>query len=275
MSSAKSKILVCAHRASWRPAEEPYLPIHVGAALGGEELGIARDDEGDNISSRNPSFCELTALYWAWKNLHGAEYVGLCHYRRYFDFHPDRIEPRPLIVVHGGRPDPTHIRLDDPREALGGADIVLARPTVYPYNLWTDYCLCHVMEDLQTLERIVAERHPDYLNAFRQVVRRNNHLSHYNMFFCRRELFDAYCTWLFDILFEAERRIDITHYSPVQRRIFGYMSERLLNVWVRHNRLKVRYLPVILLDDGAAVRSKFSQWFSGGWKNLKFVISRI
>ena len=46
-------------------------------------IGYQPDNIGDNISSKNPSFCELTGLYWAWKNLDN-EYLGLAHYRRHF-----------------------------------------------------------------------------------------------------------------------------------------------------------------------------------------------
>lgn len=94
------KILVAAHKPYWMPDDDVYLPIQVGAA-GKESLGWQRDDEGDNISAKNPNYCELTALYWAWKNLK-ADYIGLCHYRRYF-IHRSltaRIRPRKNRIYH-------------------------------------------------------------------------------------------------------------------------------------------------------------------------------
>lgn len=64
------------------------MPIHVGKVLHPDvDLGIQRDDTGDNISLKNSSYCELTGMYWAWKNLRGVDVIGLCHYRRYFDFY--------------------------------------------------------------------------------------------------------------------------------------------------------------------------------------------
>ena len=63
-----------------------YMPLQVGKALSDVDLGVQGDDEGDNISTKNPNYCELTGLYWAWKNLKDADYIGLAHYRRYFDF---------------------------------------------------------------------------------------------------------------------------------------------------------------------------------------------
>ena len=76
------KILVAAHKPYRMPEDEIYFPIHVGKT-GKTEIGFIGDDTGENISDRNPSYCELTAAYWAWKNLK-ADYVGLVHYRRHF-----------------------------------------------------------------------------------------------------------------------------------------------------------------------------------------------
>ena len=79
---AEIKILVAAHKLYWMPNDSVYMPIHVGRE-GKADLGYVGDNTGDNISAKNPNYCELTALYWAWKNLE-ADYVGLVHYRRYF-----------------------------------------------------------------------------------------------------------------------------------------------------------------------------------------------
>ena len=76
------KILVATHKKYDMPTERIYLPIHVGKA-GKESLGYQGDDIGDNISWKNTSYCELTGVYWGWKNLQ-CDYIGLCHYRRYF-----------------------------------------------------------------------------------------------------------------------------------------------------------------------------------------------
>ena len=77
------KIIVATHKKYRMPVDEMYLPVHVGA-VGNETIsGCQRDDEGENISALNPYFCELTGLYWAWKNLE-ADYIGLVHYRRHF-----------------------------------------------------------------------------------------------------------------------------------------------------------------------------------------------
>lgn len=79
-------ILVATHKAYLFPENDIYIPIQVGKVLVAQDLGILSDSEGENISDKNPTFCELTALYWAWKNgiFEKNDYVGLVHYRRYF-----------------------------------------------------------------------------------------------------------------------------------------------------------------------------------------------
>ena len=64
------------------PKYQAYLPVHVGAE-GKDSIGYRPDNRWENISTKNPYFCELTGLYWAWKNL-DADFIGLVHYRRYF-----------------------------------------------------------------------------------------------------------------------------------------------------------------------------------------------
>ncbi len=93
------RILVTMHKPYRVPEDAMYLPIHVGAALHSKVLpGVQRDDEGDNISEKNPLYCELTGLYWAWKNL-DADYVGIAHYRRHFGWKPRMHEKDPFDRV--------------------------------------------------------------------------------------------------------------------------------------------------------------------------------
>ncbi|MEG1865152.1 MAG: DUF4422 domain-containing protein [Alistipes sp.] len=243
---SKTTILVCAHKKDACLTNAPYLPIQVGKTLSKVDLGFQGDDTGDHISAKNRNYCELTAHYWAWKNLGEADYVGLNHYRRYFDFEscaPTNVK----TVTTAAFFDKEHAAPD--MDALFARyDMVMARPKIYACNLYTDYCHCHIESDLEVLRQVVAAKYPTYIKSFDRVFFDNNRLSHFNMFILPRAQFDAYSAWLFDILFEVERRIRISD-DPVQARVFGYMSERLLMVYAQANRLRVCYKPVLMVDD--------------------------
>lgn len=244
---SKTVILVCAHKQDACLKTPPYQPVQVGRAISQTELPFAvGDDTGDNISDRNRHYCELTAHYWAWKNLHDADYIGLNHYRRYFDFEGG--SACSLRTVRSEAFFSASHPVTDFDRLFSRCDIVMARPKIYPYNLYTDYCKCHIESDLLTARQVIAEKYPAYLPDFDRVFFRNNRLSHFNMFVLPRERFEAYSAWLFDILFEVERRIEIQD-DPVQGRVMGYLSERLLSVWVRHNRLKICYKTVLMVND--------------------------
>ena len=77
------KIIVATHKNYWMPEDNMYIPVYVGAEGKDLDLGYTKDNTGDNISKKNKNYCELTGLYWAWKNI-DAEYIGLAHYRRHF-----------------------------------------------------------------------------------------------------------------------------------------------------------------------------------------------
>ena len=79
----KFSIFVATHKKFEFPLPDNYIPILVGSYK--FDLSIyQRDDDGEfQISYKNKNYCELTGLYWIWKNIR-TDYVGLCHYRRYF-----------------------------------------------------------------------------------------------------------------------------------------------------------------------------------------------
>lgn len=216
------KILIIIHKPYPVVRESCYLPIFVGAA-GGKEIpeGTVRDDEGENISAKNGCFCELTGLYWAWKNLE-ADYVGLVHYRRYF-----RGKGR-------GKKTEKILREDRLRALLGEHSVLLPKKRRYFIEtLYSHYAHTMSADQLDITREIIAEREPDYLGAFDAAMhRRSGYL--FNMFVMRRDLFDRYCAWLFPILFELERRVDKTDMSEFDLRFCGRVSERLLNVWLSY-----------------------------------------
>lgn len=254
------KILICCHK----PCELPpnpdgiFLPIQVGAAISNVDLGMQRDDQVngepcDNISAKNKSYCELTALYWAWKNikkLHpNLKYIGLNHYRRYFSFDRKNYFDDAVILPEN---EVKNYRLDKTKleKILSKYNALMAKPRTYPYSLKVDYSVNHVSEDINTIEKIIHDKYPSYNKDFISVITCNNKLSHYNMNVIGWNDFCKYCEWLFSILYEAEKIINIEHYNATQSRIWGYLAERLFNVWIKHSNLKVKFLNIIKFFNG-------------------------
>jgi len=245
------KILVAAHKLYWMPKDDCYLPLHVGKE-GKHDLGFIGDNTGDNISAKNANFCELTGIYWAWKNLK-TDYIGLCHYRRYFGhkLYRNDIETKKRAVLSQ----------QNYENLLKDCDCLLpVQRNYYIETVRSQYEHAHNKKDLDECEKVIKEIYSDYSEAFTIVMgRRRLHIL--NMFVMKWELFDAYCQFLFGVLFELEKRIDISNYNQYEARVFGFLAERLLNVWVEKNKIKYKEVPVVFMED--------INWFKKGGNFLK------
>ncbi len=227
-------VAIALHRPYWLPSDPLYTPLQAGAALHAD-LGVLRDDTGDHISPRNPGFSELTAHYWLWKNA-DADVYGLCHYRRYF------------ALRRIGKKTDRILSQQEAERLLDGADVLVPTPRIYLIETnYTQYIHAHHAADLEITRQIIAERHPDDLPAFDRVMKRRWG-RRFNMFIMRREPFRQYSAWLFDILFELEKRLDVSGYSERDRRVFGYVAERLMDVWLEQTQPRMRQLPVLCLE---------------------------
>lgn len=228
-------IYIASHKRYEFPKLENYVPIQVGAALNENRFGYQIDCEGINISEKNPYYCELTALYWIWKNSN-VENVGLVHYRRYFC---SNLNKRKDSIVS------TSSFLND----LEQADIILPMPFVWKkYTCSEYYCREAGREkDLQLVRKILVSNYEEYVETFDEVMNGNS-ASYCNMFVCKKELLDQYCTWLFDVLEKVESKIDMSGYNQMEARVFGYLSELLLNVWCIKQDLKIKYYPIINIE---------------------------
>ncbi len=232
-----TRIYICTHKTFTPPEGEIFRPLHVGSALH-EDLGYERDDSGDNISSKNGSFCELTGVYWIWKNI-SCDIVGICHYRRYF------VE------------DEDFLSKDRIEELLNGDyDVILPPSNFAPEgNIRNQYSENHFEKDLDVLRDILAEFSPESVSTY-DFFFHCNLMACWNMIITRKEIFDDYCSWVFPILFEAEKRIDISSYDQKQSRLFGYLSERLLNVYFLRHSLRIYKADVRLMDPEDAYNQK-------------------
>ena len=232
------KILVASHKEYWTPSDDVYLPIHVGCT-GKPYLGFVGDNTGDNISVKNSNYCELTGLYWAWKNL-DCDYLGLCHYRRYFGRKKffDGVEEVKQKIFQ--RADFEYLLKDH--------DIILPQQRrYYIETVRSQYEHAHSSRDLEQIERIISECYPNYLRSFRAVMnRRRLHL--WNMFVMKKSMVESYCEWLFDILFKYENWMDQNNLVDQKWRLFGFISERLLDVWLFNKNFKTAEVEAVMLE---------------------------
>lgn len=244
----KIRIIIATHKPYWMPEDSMYLPVHVGAA-GKDSIGFQRDDEGENISLKNANYCELTGLYWTWKNL-DADYLGLVHYRRHFSNGKRMRDKRRKVISQKGIAD-----------KLKEADVLLPYPRNYRIETnYSQYVHAHHAIDLTVTRKILAEKYPEYVRAWDESMKKpTGH--RFNMFVMKKDLFDAYCAWLFSILFELEQQLDISAYSDYDKRVFGFVSERLLDVWIETNGIKFMDMPYVFMEN--------QNWIIKGWNFVR------
>lgn len=254
----KIEIMVAAHKIAPMPVASIYTPLQVGAALSSEHFPeYTWDDTGDNISIKNKQYNELTALYWARHNSQ-ADIVGLVHYRRYFTF--NRQKNLNTILSEAQL-----------RDLLQHVDVIVPKKRHY----WIEsseshYRHAHHGQSLDILREVIQRDYPDYNEAFEaNMASTSAHM--FNMLIMRRQLFNDYVDWLFDILDKVEHRLspEVQNWSVYERRVYGFLSERLLDVWLTKHQIKYQEVPVVFMEH--------QNWLKKGTKFLarKFGFGRV
>ena len=239
----KVKILVCCHKPDYVKDNDIYTPVQVGKAVSTVNLGFLGDDTGDNISSKNDWFAELTATYWAWKNLKNVDYVGICHYRRYFNFHTRGLLFSEYQIVKTEEIKDKDLSIPDLRRIFTLYDVILPHEKYYPCTLFEDYSHCHNSEEMRILLKVIREKFPDYYESSCNVLK-NNKLMHYNIFLMPWHRFEKYCEWLFSVFDALDLEFKALGYCPIQRRVYGFMGERLMTIYAFHQRWKIKHYPL-------------------------------
>ena len=273
MGKANIKILIACHKPSELPRNNLFLPVRVGAALASDDFGLQRDDDGkDNISKKNPGYCELTAIYWAWKNLK-ADYYGLFHYRRFYSFADKRfpvsddghmmIRAKALsqdIFAKYGLLDEDHMR-----DTIESNDLIvhesrpvrgIPTPMAIPGKSVREHYEYHDgtivrNSDIKLMMDIVHRKYPDIYPYIDKYLDGNTFLG-YNMFIMKREYFMRMCEFEFGVLSEVEKSISssLSERSLNANRIYGYLAEILTSAYIYYLRqtvvgLRVRELQMI------------------------------
>lgn len=188
------------------------------------------DNTLDNISLKNTSYCELTAIYWLWKNYKG-DFVGINHYRRFFSNGNDYLESHKAKEL-----------------VKSGAVILPEKEKFISSNATKYWTTSGYKSDLRVIRQAIGEYSPHYIYSYDKIMSEHS-LSCYNMMVMNKEVFDSYCEWLFGILTIVESKFDNENKGEKSRRgyykrIYGFIAERLLNVWIEQNDIETIYLPV-------------------------------
>ena len=249
------RMYVMTHKKIAPIASSIYHILHVGKK-GKEDLGYPGDDTGYNISEKNTNYCELTGAYWIEYN-DKSDIVGLVHYRRYF--FENKLTNKIKNIISKEKIE----------NILNNYDIIVPKVTKLETTVQKHYAQLHHEKDLLECGKIIKEKFPDYDVSFKEVLE-SYELYTCNMFITKKELFDEYYKWLFEILFELENRVDISQYSDYDKRIYGFLSERLFNVWLKRKNLKIKELYVYNIDKNiikqvignkiSEVKGKISKW---------------
>lgn len=239
------KILVCCHKKSNWKTDDIHMPIHVGANNSQVHLDIQRDDDGDNISDKNPNYCELTGLYWGWKNLKHYNIIGICHYRRYFNISKDEIN----YIINTQK-----------------YDFIVSKHRNRPYNIANEIINQLTKEDFVILESVLKKKHPKDVKTIEKYFYICNSYNPYNMLICNNDVLNKYCNWLFGLLEELEKYIKLSGYSRL-RRIYGYFGEYLLTLYIQMNNLKAYEVETINTEEQ---QSRFKQNLLNIYNSAKF-----
>lgn len=230
------KIFAMTHKQFEVPDDPMYIPLHVGHKNAEQDFGYQGDDTGDNISELNCYYAELSGVYWVWKNYKDADCVGICHYRRFLTSEEGFV----FSEAEYGR-------------ILAEYDIVTTRQLELPGSYREGFGAHHKVSTLDETGRIIAELYPEYYDTFVTLVHQNKTYFG-NIMVAKKELFDAYCKWLFAIFFELQRRIDLAFEDDYHRRVFGFISEFLLYVWVTANHLRAFECRVAVIGEKSETR---------------------
>lgn len=222
----KIEIYVATHKKYNKLDNNIYVPLQVGAAIN-KDLGYQKDSDGKNISDKNKSFCELTGLYWIWKNSK-AKITGLVHYRRYFYKNMWSNKKSNILTK------------DDIDNYLKYYDCIVTKKSKVLFGTVEKYySKKHHHQDYDAVRKVISEKFPEYLKTFEKVSKSNFYYN-LNMMICDKKILDKYSKWLFDLLFEVEKITDITNYTDYDKRLYGFLSEILLRVWLENNNYKLK-----------------------------------
>ena len=295
MDDTKIKILISYHKPSVLLKDDILTPIHVGRALATEaskEGGMSEedyqwmldnmigDDTGNNISYLNKEFYELTAIYWAWKNydkLGNPEYIGFMHYRRHLNFNVDKIYEEDqwgLInneYLNDDYINKYNLKSDKIIEIVKDYDILVANKwdvsNAGSKDNYDHYKTSESKLKIEDYDKALEILNNHNGNIYLKDINSYNSSKYgyyTNIFIMKKEIFICYCNFLFSIIFDLNKSIDISNYTPEEARASAYISEWLFGIYlfnvIRTKNYKIKELQRTIvhnLDIAKEIKPKF------------------
>ena len=272
MSEVKPDIKIFVSHRIDQDSETIDNPLFVNVRCGAvydtrENVSMLGDDTGDNISEKRESFCELTVQYWAWKNVK-ADYYGLCHYRRYLSFaenhKKDNIDDRNIIcesVINEEFVKKHNLNKAYMANVIKKHDILCIEPMdlkktlkkkISVYDSLKMNEITFNISGVDLFISIFKKKYPEYSEDIDSYF--NDHFwMGYNCYVMNSQIFNEYCSALYDVLFELEKKLNTENFNQEQYRLAGYMGECFLGIFVNHARRTKKYniksLPLIQIEN--------------------------
>lgn len=277
------------------PEDPIYIPVRCGAVFDKDKRPrLAGDDTGDHISEKRMSFCEFTVQYWAWKNI-DADYYGLCHYRRYLSFSDKRFKTDeynmvyvPVLTNHYAK---KYVISANAKNLIRDYDVVVSEyadvhripaprgkvNTVL--DLWRSYNDTFIEESsIDLMMRLIAQRQPDYLESAKEYLSGGLHRG-FNCYVLRKDLFREMCALQFDIMFEIERRLDMTEYSETMKRTPAFIGEILYGIYIYHlekqGTYKIKELQLVFFNRTNRVNTRLGALKRFLWICMELLLRRV
>jgi hypothetical protein len=230
---------------------EFIIPLQLRKRITGIDLGYISDDSGDNISNKGISYGgALPAFYWAWKNDNTSDYIGFCHYRRYFllDEKHNYFQIEYVTDENGLK----KISFSDKyiMHILDKYDVILSKKKRFTTSIWKRYSNLFDERDLIALKCVIRNIYPDYIKLFEKYIEKGNCLSIYGMFITSKDIFDNFCSWIFPVILKLDDMKDPSKNSLSRPRQIDYIVEHLMQLYfIKNNELKIKHLPIIVADN--------------------------
>ena len=276
--SAKIVVAYHKHWLSYDSESGIFLPIHVGKSLSRTDLGIIGDDTGDNISYLNPYYCEMTAMYYAWKNIK-ADYKGLCHYRRFFTF--ERESLMSIIIakcaafltrvysfikpsINFTNVHSRFLSYETSRKVINGQELLLAdylkktnvdiictkKANLSTRNVEQHFSMLIGMKSMAALDDLMKDNQNLY-QIYKKLLKGHKY-TYGNMILMKNQYFEEYCNFIFPIMQQHHALMcgTLSEINPTYSRVTGYVAEILTATYIAslENVCSIKYLNTYFIE---------------------------